>query len=289
VRALTVKVELRVGARYYATVSAMNKALLWSNASSNGLTVDQSAPRMLDIRDGFGDRDVSTQEVTNVLISRWEAEDDESPVFFDTRILGCHVGLVPNGAGRADPKPDVPDGEGGTRKWGCSDCDTRPCTSIPCTRKNRIGNAKIGEDFWVMVDDTWARDRQVYGFADTDGAKTCGPAANETCSKIHLEAGECYYTETRAVNEAGYTSEPMITDGVLVGSSEQAVHPSSPHPVGMMFDAGPADVKVAGGNATNETRGNPASPDTPLVGTFTMPPGAVDEPVCPAWEVSVPL
>jgi hypothetical protein len=295
-RALTVMVELRVGARYYATVSAMNKALLWTNASSNGLTVDQSAPRMLGIRDGFGDRDVSTQEMTNVLISRWEAEEDEEgvPVYFMARVLGCNV-PDPNGDGK---KPEIdalewdgakwkPNGE--KRKWNCADCDTRergpptlnadgePGGKFP--RGETIGPRKEA-DFWIMEDYTWARDRQVYGFADVGGGNTCGGYYNESCSKINLIAGECYYTETHAANEAGFNSEPMVTNGVLVGSAEQAVDPNGVDPVGMMFDTGPADVKGKGdGNSTNETAGNGASPDKPLVGAFTMPPGAVDEPV----------
>jgi hypothetical protein len=291
VNALTVMVELRVGARYYATVSAMNKALLWANASSDGLTVDQSAPRMLDIRDGFGDRDISTQVMTNLLISRWVGEDDDEgvPVFFHTRILGCNI-PDPNGDGKK-PEMDVLEWDGTEwkpkspsekRRWTCSDCDTRergpptlnadgnPGGKFP--RGEPIGLRKE-DDFGIMQDYTWARDRQVYGFVDFGGGYIY--QKNPT----HLEAGECYYTEARATNEAGYFSEPMITNGVLVGSSEAAVDPSSPDPVGMMFDTGPADVKPRGASSTNETKGNPASPDKPLVGAFTMPSGAVDGPV----------
>ena len=82
-------------------------------------------------------------------------------------------------------------------------------------RGETIGPRKEA-DFWIMEDYTWARDRQVYGFVDFGDGNTCGGYNNESCSKIHFEAGECYYTETRAVNEAGYISEPMITNGVLI-------------------------------------------------------------------------
>jgi hypothetical protein len=228
---------LAVNQTYYATVVATNGAGAETAISSDGLTVDHSAPVMVAIYDGFTARDVDNQEMTNLIIANWHAEDDQSKVFYETRLIACTDGLEWNGTKRPDK---------------CKDCQNKS----------------------VLVDWAWAKDLHRYGFVDLPNP-VCGPFANLSCSRVDLLPGHCYYVEARALNEAGYTSTSLQTNGIKVGTAEVAVDPDEP--MGMMFDTGPANVGEKGANKTDN--GNGASPDKPLVGAFTMPAGAVDSPV----------
>lgn len=192
--------------QYFASLMVVNGAGLVRNVSTDGVVVDRSPPRMLHANEGlFGD--VDNQAYTNLILGNWLAEDNESSVFYEFRVL---------------------------------DESDRPITNYSWARENEIFGCKVDPE---------------------------------------LEVGGTYRFQVRGVNEAGNTGTAAISDGIRVGTSEVKVDPTKP--TGMMFDAMPAQVNDACDvNATNCTQG-PMTPaatsETPLVGSFAAPPGAIQE------------
>ena len=221
VTSLTVDAALIHGQRYYSTVFGTNGAGLRSNRSSDGVTVDFSPPDMLWIHDGIGHRDVNNQAFTNLLLASWSASDNQSKVYFEARMHECVQDKSDRGPG-----------------WSCSKCNAHN----------------------VMINWSWARDLTVFGFYNMD-TRDCGQFSNESCAShpVEMMAGNCYYMEARALNEAGHVSGSIMTDGVIVGTSEVAVDPTSSvgmvnHSHGYAHQPSSDDPRLIRGGSRTETR-----------------------------------
>lgn len=88
--------DLAPSTTYYACVVAENEAGLFSNniSCSDGVTIDNSPPQVLAVRDGINGPDVDAQSFVNMAFVNYVGEDAESPIVEYEMSFGSEPGMT---------------------------------------------------------------------------------------------------------------------------------------------------------------------------------------------------